>query len=112
MAANRIRYHLDEHLPNALATGLRRYGIDVTTPSDVKLLTAADHLQLEYARMSGRVMGIYDADYLRLHRMNIQHTGIAFIRPGSCRIGRMVELLHLLYELALPEEMINRLEYI
>lgn len=40
------------------------------------------------------------------------HTGIAFIRPGSRRIGRMVELLHLLYELALPEEMINRLEYI
>ena len=29
-----IRFHLDEHVPTAVALGLRRRGIDVTTPAD------------------------------------------------------------------------------
>ena len=29
-----IRFHLDEHCPHAVAIGLRRLGIDVTTTTD------------------------------------------------------------------------------
>ena len=41
MANDRLRYHSDEHIPNAVAKGLRRYGIDVTTPIAVDLLKAS-----------------------------------------------------------------------
>jgi hypothetical protein len=81
-------------------------------PNDANLLRAADHVHLEFARSTGRVMVTYDTDYIRLHRLEIEHAGIALIRPRSRNIGQMIELLYLLYELALPDEMINRLEYI
>jgi hypothetical protein len=37
-----IRFHLDEHCPHAIAVGLRRHGIDVTTATDAGLLHADD----------------------------------------------------------------------
>jgi hypothetical protein len=67
--SNRIAYHLDEHIPNAIAKGLRRHGINVTTPMDATLLGVADHTHLEYARSTSRVMVTYDSDYLRLHKL-------------------------------------------
>ena len=37
-----IRYHLDEHMDNAVAVGLRRRGIDVTTTVEAGLMRASD----------------------------------------------------------------------
>jgi hypothetical protein len=34
----RIRYHLDEHVGNAVAHGLRLRGLDVTTTKDAGLI--------------------------------------------------------------------------
>jgi len=109
---SRIRYHLDEHVPNAVAKGLRRFGIDVTTPRDADLLEADDRVHLEYARKSARVMVTYDADYVILHRRNVEHAGIVYVPQRSRSIGHIIEVLYLLYELALSDEMINRLEYL
>ncbi|MFI5458618.1 MAG: DUF5615 family PIN-like protein [Isosphaerales bacterium] len=39
---NQVRFHLDEHVPPAIAAGLRRRGIDVTTTSDAGLAGADD----------------------------------------------------------------------
>lgn len=108
----RIAYHLDEHIPNAVTKGLRQYGIDVTTPSDANLLEAGDLLHLDYARRTGRIMVTFDADYIRLHRNNLEHAGIIYVVPRSRSIGRMIELLCLYYEIFLSDDMINRLEYL
>jgi hypothetical protein len=35
--SERIRFHLDENVAPAIALGLRRYGIDVTTTNEVEL---------------------------------------------------------------------------
>src|SRR5205809_5854404 len=35
--ARTMRFHLDEHLPHAIAEGLRRHGIDVTTTVEAGL---------------------------------------------------------------------------
>jgi hypothetical protein len=37
-----IRSHLDEHCAPAIALGLRRQGIDITTAADADLLRASD----------------------------------------------------------------------
>jgi hypothetical protein len=95
-----------------VAKGLRRFGVDVTTSSGADLLEAADLVHLEYARKSGRVIITYDADYVILHRRNVEHAGIVYVPPRSRSIGHIIEVLYLLYELSLPDEMLNRLEYL
>ena len=40
--AGKLRFHLDEHVPRAVAQGLRRRGIDVTTSTEAELLAQAD----------------------------------------------------------------------
>lgn len=112
MANERLSYHFDEHIPNAVAKGLRRNGIDVTTPMDVGLLKAADHMHLAYATRTGRIMVTYDSDYLQLHAQQVEHAGIAYVRPRSRNIGQLIELLVLFSQFFVADEMKNRLEYI
>jgi uncharacterized protein DUF5615 len=47
---DRIRFHLDEHVDPAIATALRRAGIDVTTTIEAGLRTKSDEAQLQFAR--------------------------------------------------------------
>ena len=61
-----IRFHLDENCSHAIADGLRRRGIDVTTTPELGLLGATDKEQLAHARAQLRVIFSYDDDLLRL----------------------------------------------
>ena len=61
-----IRFHLDEDADPAIAEGLRRRGIDVTTSQEVGLLGAPDPLQLAHAHAEGRVLFTHDDDHLKL----------------------------------------------
>lgn len=45
--AERIRFHLDEHIDFDIALALRRHGIDVTTTNDARLRTKSDLDQWE-----------------------------------------------------------------
>jgi hypothetical protein len=49
-----IRFHLDEHVPRAVADGLRKLGIDVTTCADASLLGAADVDHIAFGLAQGR----------------------------------------------------------
>jgi len=49
-----MRFHLDEHVAYAIAAGLRRRGIDVTTASDAGLLETPDEQHLAFALQEGR----------------------------------------------------------
>ena len=51
-----IRFHLDEHVPHAIAEGLRRRGIDVTTTVEAGLRSATDDVHLAYAVEQRRVI--------------------------------------------------------
>ncbi len=61
-----IRFHLDENTDPAVATGLRRHGIDVTTSHEMGLLGAVDPVQLRHANAHGRVSITHDRDHLTL----------------------------------------------
>jgi predicted nuclease of predicted toxin-antitoxin system len=77
--ARTIRFHLDENGHRAIADGLRRRGVDVTTTPEVGLLSASDDEQLAHAWPNGRVILTQDRDFLRLHAAGAPHPGITLI---------------------------------
>ena len=80
MQDDRIQFHLDEHIPPAIASALRRRGIEVTTASEAHLLGTTDEAHLQFAQQTGRVIVTNDDDYLRLHADGRSHAGIAFLQ--------------------------------
>ena len=75
--ADRIRFHLDEHVDPAIANALRRAGIDVTTTIEAGLRTKDDESHFEFARLERRVIVTRDQDFLRLAQTS-NHSGIVF----------------------------------
>jgi Domain of unknown function (DUF5615) len=55
----RICFHLDENCAHAIAAGLRRRGIDVTTTPEMGLLGANDEDQLAFCLAENRVILSY-----------------------------------------------------
>jgi predicted nuclease of predicted toxin-antitoxin system len=109
--ADRIRFHLDEHVDPAVAIALRRAGIDVTTTNEVGLRTKDDAAQLNFARDAVRVMVTRDHDFLRLVSGATKHPGVAFY-TASKSLGEIIEGLMLLYEVMTPDEMSRHVEYL
>jgi predicted nuclease of predicted toxin-antitoxin system len=107
-----LRYHLDEHVPGAIAAGLRRRGVDVTTAADAGLLRAKDETHLAFALAEGRVVFTNDEDYLVLHDRGTPHAGIAYCHQQRRSIGDVIRALLLLWEVFEPEEMHNHIEFI
>ncbi|MBI4876251.1 MAG: DUF5615 family PIN-like protein [Acidobacteria bacterium] len=107
-----IRFHLDEHISGAIAAGLRRRNIDVTTALDVNLTGVNDVAQLAFAAAWGRVLVTQDSDFLRFHSQGAVHAGIAYCRQGAIPTGAMLRRLILIYDLLLPEEMAGRVEFL
>jgi predicted nuclease of predicted toxin-antitoxin system len=107
-----IRFHLDEHVPHAVADGLRRLGIDVTTSTDAGLLGAADADQIAYGLAQGRIIFTEDADFLALANAGVEHAGLAYCHQNTRSIGQIIRALELLWEVYEPDEMNNRVEFI
>lgn len=107
-----ILFHPDENVSSSVAEGLQRRTIDVTTTPEAGLLAAADEVQLAFAQTQGRVLFTQDADFLRLHRAEVSHAGIAYCVPGKLSTGNIIRGLVLIWELLEPEEMVNRLEFL
>ncbi|MFM7577922.1 MAG: DUF5615 family PIN-like protein, partial [Microcystaceae cyanobacterium] len=60
--SGQIKFHLDENVSNAVAEGLRRRGIDVTTTPEQNLIGVSDREQLTFAFEQGRVIFTQDND--------------------------------------------------
>ena len=106
-----IRFHLDQHVSNAIARGLRKRGIDVTTTANAGLQDASDEGQLSYIQATGRVIFTHDDDFLRFHRAGEEHPGIIFSQHGSHSIGEVIRFLKLMNDCLEPEDMHQRVEY-
>jgi predicted nuclease of predicted toxin-antitoxin system len=109
--ADRIRFHLDEHVDPAIATALRRAGIDVTTTNEAGLRTKHDEAHLHFARAEGRVIVTRDQDFLRIAGGAPDHAGIVFYTANQS-MREIIEGLILIYEVMLPSEMTRRVEYL
>jgi hypothetical protein len=107
-----IRCHLDEHCDLAIADGLRRLSIDVTTAQDAGLLATPDEEHLQFARTENRVIFTQDADFLRLHAAGAEHRGIAYCHQQSRTLGEIIRGLTLIWEVLDPEDMHKRVEFL
>ena len=107
-----MKFHLDENVDHAIASGLQRRSIDVTTSTDVKLIGAADEDQLAFAVRNGRVIVTHDRDLLRLHALDNRHCGIAYCPSGARSIGEIIRRLLLIHECLSEEEMAGQVEFL
>lgn len=110
--ARAIRFHLDECCDNAVADGLRRRNINVTTAPEVGLKGADDERQAAHGVAENRLVVTHDADFLRIHAAGVPHAGIAYRAKDTISIGELIKRLVLIWEIYEPEEMMNRVEYI
>lgn len=97
--ANRIRFHLDEHVDPDIGRALRRHGVDVTTTVEAGLRTRSDSAQLDFILLEQRVMVTHDADFLRFASSNSDHPGIAYCHKTARSISDIIRSLILIYEL-------------
>lgn len=107
-----IQFHLDENCPNAIAEGLRRRGIDVTTTPEVGLIGATDEEQTAHALAEGRVIFTQDQDFLAINAAGVPHAGIAYCRQGKRTTGQIILGLTQIWELMEPEETRDWLTYL
>jgi predicted nuclease of predicted toxin-antitoxin system len=107
-----IPFHLDENCPNAIAHGLRRRGIDVTTTPEAGLLGATDDEQTAHAFGEGRVIFTQDQDFLAIHAAGVPHAGIVYCRQGKRSIGQIIIGLTQIWETMDPVQMQNWLVYL
>lgn len=106
-----IRFHLDENCSAAIAGGLRRRGVDVTTTPGAGLLGAGDETQLAYVVAEGRLIFTEDQDFLRIHALGNPHPGIAYCRQQTRTVGQIVRGLMLIWERYEPFEVQNTVRY-
>jgi predicted nuclease of predicted toxin-antitoxin system len=110
--ARTIRFHLDENCSKAIALGLRRHGVEVTTTPEARLLGAIDEEHAAFALSENRVVFTQDRDFLRINAARVPHAGIAYCEKGTRSIGEIIAGLVLLWEIYEPDEMLNRVEYL
>jgi hypothetical protein len=107
-----MRFHLDENVPSAIAEGLRRRGISVTTTPEAGLLGAGDEKQLDFAHSDDRILVTSDTDFLRFHDQGISHAGIVYSPKGKRTIGELIRGLVMIAECLATEEMKNHVEFL
>jgi predicted nuclease of predicted toxin-antitoxin system len=110
--ANKIKFHLDENVSNAIAQGLRSRDIDVTTVPEVGLIGVGDEQQVIFARSQQRVIFTFDDDFLRLASQGIDHAGIIYTRQQNHSIGKIISDLTLIWECLESEYMDNKVEFL
>lgn len=106
-----IRFHLDQHVANAVAVGLRLRGIDTSTTHEAGLQDADDLAHIAYALAEGRVIFTQDDDFLRHHHAGVPHAGIVYSKQGSRTIGEIIRYLKLMNDCLDTEDMIGEVEY-
>ena len=107
-----IKFHLDENVNNAVADGLKRRRVDVTTTSQVGLMGVSDLEQVEFALSENRAIFTHDDDLLKIHQKGIEHAGIIYCNQNIRSIGDIIRGLILIWEVLEPEELKNEIEFL
>jgi len=107
-----LRFHLDEHVPNAIASALRRRGMDVTTTVEAELRGRTDAEQVGYALRTSRVIYTQDSDFLIIASQGLQHCGIVYSVPNARSVRQIIDFLTLLDGCMSTPDMINSVEFV
>ena len=109
----RVKFLTDEHIPNAVANGLRARGIDAATAAQARLRGTDDASFLARAKADDRVMLTHEPepDFLRLHAAGVPHAGILYA-PRETPIGDLIRGALLIAEILDADAMINHVEFL
>jgi predicted nuclease of predicted toxin-antitoxin system len=107
-----IRFHLDEHIPKAIANGLRRHGIDVTTSDDAALLGQDDEAQLAFASAEGRVLVTHDHHFTIPERRISEHCGVCYCHFEKYSFSELLDALLVVAQCLSEGELKNNLHYL
>lgn len=107
-----VRFHLDEHMPRALARALRDKNVDVTTTPEVGLPEADDEEHLAFAMRERRVIDTDDTDFLRLAATFHDHAGIAYCDRMALTLGQIIDGLLLIHGVLTTGEFVAHIEYL
>lgn len=109
--AEPVRFYLDEHIPSAVAEGLRQRGIEVRTLVEMGRLGAQDKEPLAHARRDGWVLVTHDDDFLRLAAEGAAHAGIVYV-PRGRSIGDIVRGLVRIARASSGEELHQQIRFL
>ena len=107
-----IQFHLDEHVPLAIANGLRRHGVDVTTSQDARLIGSEDSRQLAFAASPNRVLVTHDHHFTIPARRASDHAGICYCHPDKYSFNELLDALLVVAQCATADEVKNALHYL
>jgi len=100
-----LRYYLDEHLPAAVALGLRARGIDVVSTAEAGRAAQeiSDADQLAYATAQSWVLVTRDSDFIHLASTQLPHAGIIYLQR-VLSIGDTIAYLEVIARLSTADE--------
>jgi len=106
-----VCYYLDEHIPPAVANGLRKRGVEVVTVNEADMLGADDKEHLTFTRTEPCVLVTHDDDFLRLVAEGVPHSGIVYV-PRERSFGEMGRGLRRLVDVFAEDEESGRVQFL
>jgi len=111
-----LQFFFDQHVPRAIALGLRLRGVDVVTAAEDGAAELDDPALMDRASDLGRVLVSFDSDLLaeanRRQQTNRHFFGFVFAHPLRVPVGVCVNDLELIAKLGTPEEVRNSVLYL
>ena len=111
-----LAFYFDHHVPGAIASGLRRRGIDVLTAWDDGRARLPDEPLLARSTELNRILVTLDKGFHRLAKRwrmsGHDFAGIVFGVQERIDVGEAIEYLEIFANVMTAEEMHNRIEYL
>ena len=111
-----MKIYCDENIESAIVEGLKRRGIELTSPEDREDLGKSNEYHLKRAFELGAVVLTHDADFLKIaHHWNQEgkeHKGILYAQSLDLSIGECIRMVELVTQVLTEEEMKNHIEFL
>jgi len=111
-----IAFYFDEHVPRAVAHGLRLRGIDVLTVQDDNLSGIPDSQLLDRATQLARPLFSQDEDLViearRRQKEGIAFSGVIYAPQSRVTVGVCVRDLYMIAEAVREGELDNEVEFL
>src|SRR5262245_32754063 len=105
-------FQLDEHLPSAIADGVREKGIDIVTATEAGVRGEPDLIVLARAHAAQRVIVTFDFHYIRFHHAGHPHSGILYCTRKTRSIGQIIDWIETIHGASTPGEMSGHLIFL
>lgn len=111
-----VSLYVDEHVPRAIAVGLRLRGVDVLTTQEDGRRNTPDDVLLDRATELGRILFSQDEDLLaEAKRRQVEgrpFSGVIYAHQLRLTIGACVRNLELIAMAADPQDLASRVEFL